>query len=202
MLMRSPTAVDFNSCVQDYLDGLKRVIDDLEVEQVTTVMHRLLDAYRRRASVYVFGNGGSASTASHFVNDFNKGVSEQLEVGFRFYSLNDNVPTLMAVANDISYDDVFALQLRNYLRPRDVVIAISGSGNSVNVIRAVRLAKERGAETIGLVGFDGGLLKTIVDYCVHVSVNDMQKVEDLHLVLNHVMMAIFKDHLESGSRAG
>ena len=197
MQARTAVMTNFSPGVSKYFGGLKAVIDELDIDHVTGVMERLLAAYRRRASVYVFGNGGSASTASHFVNDFNKGVSEQLEAGFRFYCLNDNVPTLMAVANDISYDRIFALQLKNYLQPGDVVIAISGSGNSLNVIEAVRYANQRGVETIGLVGFDGGLLKELAHHCIHVPVDDMQKVEDMHLVINHVMMALFKEHLEA-----
>jgi len=197
MKARTVITPNFGPGVSEYLGGLKAVIDELDIGCVTHVMERLLAAYRRQSSVYVFGNGGSASTASHFVNDFNKGVSEQLETGFRFFCLNDNVPTLMAVANDISYDRIFALQLKNYLRPGDVVIAISGSGKSDNVIEAVRYANERGAETIGIVGFDGGLLKELAQHCIHVPVDDMQKVEDIHLVINHVMMALFKEHLEA-----
>jgi D-sedoheptulose 7-phosphate isomerase len=189
--------IDFSPGVQEYLSGLKKVLNELDINQVTLVMERLLAAYRRHASVYVFGNGGSASTASHFVNDFNKGVSEQLDKGFRFYCLNDNVPTMMAVANDISYRHIFTLQLKNYLRPGDVVLAISGSGNSPNIIEAVCYANERGIETIGLVGHDGGQLKGLVRHCIHVPVDDMQKVEDIHLVVNHVMMALFKEHLEA-----
>jgi D-sedoheptulose 7-phosphate isomerase len=194
---RSAVLIDFSIGIQDYLNGLKKVIDELDIGEVNEVMEQLLAAYHRRASVYVFGNGGSASTASHFVNDFNKGVSEQLEGGFRFYCLNDNVPTMMAVANDISYNRVFALQLKNYLQPGDVVMAISGSGNSPNVIEAVRYANQRGIDTIGLVGYDGGKLKQLARCCIHIPVDDMQKVEDLHLVMNHVMMALFKAHLEA-----
>jgi D-sedoheptulose 7-phosphate isomerase len=184
--------------IADYLNGLKDVIDKIDIGEITTVMTRLLGAYERHAAVYIFGNGGSASTASHFVNDFNKGVSAGLDRGFRFYCLNDNTPTVMAVANDLHYDQVFALQLRNYLRDGDLVIAISGSGNSANVLRAVEYARVRNVETVGLVGYGGGRLKELVDYCVHVPVDDMQKVEDLHLVVNHIMMALFRRHLHIG----
>jgi D-sedoheptulose 7-phosphate isomerase len=192
---------DLGSGVVDYFDGLKRVIDRLEVGQITAVMDRLLETYQRQGSVYVFGNGGSASTASHFVNDFNKGVGETLQKRFRFYSLNDNVPTVLAVANDISYDEVFSQQLRNYLCPGDLVIAISGSGNSPNVLEAVRYANSVGIETVGLVGYDGGELRRLVDHCIHVPVDDMQKVEDLHLVVNHVMTTLFRRRL-SAAQAG
>jgi len=186
----------FTNGVADYLNELKDVIDKIDQDEITNVMHRLLAAYRRHASVYIFGNGGSASTASHFVNDFNKGVSVNLPTGFRFYCLNDNVATLMAVANDISFDKIFTLQLKNYLRDGDIVIAISGSGNSTNVLEAIEYARSRGVETVGLVGYSGGRLKDLVDHCVHIRIDDMQKVEDLHLVVNHVMMALFKEHLD------
>ena len=189
----------FTDGVAEYLDHLKDVIDKIDQSEIENVMQRLLAAYRRHASVYIFGNGGSASTASHFVNDFNKGVSAGLLRGFRFYCLNDNVATMMAVANDISYDQIFSLQLKNYLNDGDLVIAISGSGNSSNVLEAVAYAHTRGIETIGLVGFSGGRLKEKVDHCVHIPVDDMQKVEDLHLVVNHIMMALFKEHLDHGS---
>ncbi|MEV0394757.1 D-sedoheptulose-7-phosphate isomerase [Polymorphospora rubra] len=191
---------DFTPGVENYLAELKVVIDTVDIDQITVVMHRLLAAYERGASVYIFGNGGSASTASHLVKDFNSGVNERLVRKFRFYCLNDNVATVLAVANDISYDEVFALQLRNYLRPSDIVIAISGSGNSTNVLNAVRLANAKGVETVGLVGFDGGELARTVDSCIHVPVHDMQKVEDLHFVINHVMVALLKEHLEYWAR--
>src|SRR5260370_5025904 len=114
-----PVAGGGGGGVVEYLAELKTVIERLDVAQISAVMDRLLDTYERQGSVYVFGNGGSASTASHFVNDFNKGVGETLQKRFRFYSLNDNVPTVLAVANDLSYDEVFAQQLRNYLCPGD-----------------------------------------------------------------------------------
>jgi D-sedoheptulose 7-phosphate isomerase len=188
----------FADGIAEYLGRLKDVIDKLDVGEITTLMARLLAAYDRRAAVYIFGNGGSGSTASHFVNDFNKGVSAGLARGFRFYCLNDNVATVTAVANDMSYDQIFALQLHNYLRDGDLVIAISGSGNSPNVLRAIEYARGREVETVGLVGYGGGRLKELVDYCVHVPVDDMQKVEDLHLVVNHIMMAQLRRHLHVG----
>lgn len=200
MSITSPEAGEaFADGIADYLGRLKDVIDKLDINEITTVMGRLLAAYHRHASIYIFGNGGSASTASHFVNDFNKGVSAGLDRGFRLYCLNDNVSTVMAVANDISYDEVFALQLHNYLRESDLVIAISGSGNSPNVVRAIEYARARDIETVGLVGYGGGRLKELADYCVHVPVDDMQKVEDLHLVVNHIMMALFRRHLHIGT---
>lgn len=178
-----------------YLDQLKGVLDKLDIAGIAKVMHSLAEAHRRGARIYVFGNGGSGSTASHFVNDFNKGASAALRRGFRFHCLNDNVPTMTAIANDVDYDDVFVGQLRNHLDPGDVIIAISGSGNSPNVLRAVRFANVHGAETIALVGYDGGELMRLAALSIHVPVHDMQKVEDVHLALNHLMMSTLMEHL-------
>jgi D-sedoheptulose 7-phosphate isomerase len=188
-------AADVRHDVRAYLDRLKAVIDRLDLRQVQDVVERLVDAHARGGFVYVFGNGGSAATASHFVNDFNKGASAGLSRKFRLCCLNDNVPTLLAIANDVGYDDVFRAQLENYLERGDLVVAISGSGNSPNVLKAVDYARRRGAETIGLVGYDGGRLKGLVDHCIHVPADDMQLVEDLHLVMNHVMMTALRSHL-------
>lgn len=186
--------------VVEYLTGLKDAIDLLDVTEITAVMDQLLEVYDRQGFVYIFGNGGSASTAAHFVNDFNKGIGINLPKRFRFCCLNDNVATVLALANDIDYDQVFVEQLRNFLAPQDVVIAISGSGNSRNVLEAVEYANQCGAKTIGLVGFDGGKLKGLVGHCIHVPVHDMQKVEDLHLAMNHVMMSVLKRRLEGRQR--
>ena len=140
---------------------------------------------------YIFGNGGSASTASHFVNDFNKRISEYLTQPFRFICLNDNIATLMAIANDISYDAIFEFQLRGKVTKKDVVIVISGSSNSKNVIIAVEMAKILGATTIGLTGYDGGKLKEIVDFSLHIPVMSMQITKDIHMIFDHLMMAVF-----------
>ncbi|BCB76628.1 SIS domain-containing protein [Phytohabitans flavus] len=179
-----------------YLDELKKVIDQVDVDQVTAVIDTLVRVHDRAGSVYIFGNGGSASTASHFVTDFNKGIG----ASFRLACLNDNVPTVLAVANDIGYDQVFVHQLHSLLDPTDLVIAISGSGNSPNVVEAVRYAKGRDVETVALVGYDGGQLRELADHCIHVPVPDMQKVEDVHLAMNHLMMTVLKDYLGSRDR--
>jgi D-sedoheptulose 7-phosphate isomerase len=187
---------DLTGPVVEYLTGLKNAIDSINVAEIALVMDQLLEVYERQGFVYIFGNGGSASTAAHFVNDFNKGIGQSLAKRFRFCCLNDNIATVLALANDIDYSEVFVEQLRNFLTPRDMVIAISGSGNSRNVLEAVRFANVRGARTVALVGFDGGKLKELADYCIHVPVHDMQKVEDLHLAMNHVMMSVLKRRLE------
>jgi D-sedoheptulose 7-phosphate isomerase len=175
---------------------LKFIIDKLDKYQIKIVIEKLIAAYHKSSFIYIFGNGGSAATASHFVNDFNKGVSEKLQKKFRFICLNDNIPSMLAIANDIDYDQIFKFQLENFLTENDLVIAISGSGNSGNVIKAVEYANMIGTETIGLVGFDGGKLKQLVKYCIHVPAYEMQKVEDIHMIMDHTMMGIIKKHLE------
>lgn len=191
---------DLADGVVEYLAGLKDAIDLIDVSEITAVMEELLAVLERQGFVYIFGNGGSASTASHFVNDFNKGLSQNLRKRFRFSCLNDNTATVMALANDIDYGQVFVGQLRNFLTPNDLVIAISGSGNSRNVLEAIEYANHKGARTIGLVGYDGGKLKELADISIHVPVHDMQKVEDLHLAMNHVMMSVLKQRLEGWER--
>ena len=140
--------------------------------------------------IFICGNGGSAATASHFCCDFNKGVSLEQKQKYDFECLNDNVATLMAVANDISYDDVFVIPLQNKMKKGDLVIGISGSGNSENVVRAMEYANNNGGISIGLVGYDGGEIKELAQYSVHVNINNMQIVEDVHMMLDHAMMYI------------
>ncbi len=134
------------------------------------------------------GNGGSGTTASHFVCDINKGTCLELEKKFKVICLNDNMPTVLAYANDLSYERIFVEQLKNFLQPGDVVIGISGSGNSENIILAISYAREAGAKTIGLSGFDGGRLAQIVDIPFVAAINDMQKVEDVHMIVVHMLM--------------
>jgi D-sedoheptulose 7-phosphate isomerase len=136
------------------------------------------------------GNGGSGSTASHVACDLNKGVSYGRQKRFRVISLNDNLPTLTAYANDVSYEDVFVEQLRNFLCPGDLVVGISGSGNSPNVLNAIAFANSLGAHTVGLCGFNGGKLAPMVKTPIIAPVHDMQKAEDVHLILLHAVMQV------------
>ncbi len=186
----------FKLDIESYLDNLKEVIDNINIQEINTVIERLIEVYVRGGSIYIFGNGGSASTASHFANDFNKGLCENSDKKFRFYCLNDNIPSLLAIANDLSFNDVFKEQLKNFLTPNDLVIAISGSGNSKNAITAIEYANKNGVETIGLVGYDGGKIKKIVKHYIHVRIHDMQKVEDIHLMLDHLMTSTLKHYFE------
>ena len=174
--------------INTYINTEIELLKDMDRDKVAQVLEAMLDAYEKEAQIYVFGNGGSASTASHMANDFNKGISEYTEKKFHVCCLNDNMATVLAVANDIGYRDIFSFQLKNKVKKGDVVIGISGSGNSDNVIDALEYAKQQGAMTIGWVGFDGGKVSQIADITFHVPLNNMQIVEDFHLILNHMMM--------------
>jgi D-sedoheptulose 7-phosphate isomerase len=176
--------------LEAYFDILKTTIDKLEKAELEKALICLKKARDTRHFIYSMGNGGSAATASHYAGDFNKGLSLNREKRFRFISLNDNLPTVLSLANDVSYESIFVEQLKNFLEPGDVIVAISGSGNSANVINAVRYAKEHGAEIIGLTGYDGGKLKGLSDIKLHVPLDNMQIVEDLHMVFDHLMMSI------------
>lgn len=181
---------DYSEAMKDYIDEEIRVMAQLDVAAISEAMNEVAAASDRGSMIYTLGNGGSASTASHIVNDFAKGVYEKTKMPLRFICLSDNVSTLTAVANDISYEDCYAFQLRDRVKKGDLLIAISGSGNSENVIRAVQYAKECGARIIGMTGYSGGRLKELSDVSLHVPINNMQIVEDLHMMFDHVMMYV------------
>ena len=183
--------MDFKNEIGTYLEHEIETLRALDVEAINVALNLLLEAFENGNTIYIFGNGGSSATASHFQNDFNKGVSEHTEKKFNFLCLNDNVATMMAVANDIGFEEVFRFQLRGHLKPGDLVVAISGSGNSVNVLNAVEYAKECGNRVIGLTGFGGGKLRELSDVSLHVPVNSMQITEDIHMVFDHLMMSVF-----------
>jgi D-sedoheptulose 7-phosphate isomerase len=172
----------------EYLDQLKNLLDVFPHEQFQEIADLLISAYNGEKQIFIMGNGGSGSTASHFACDINKGCCSDSVKKFKVICLNDNIPTMLAYANDLSYSKVFVEQLKNFLQAGDVVIGISGSGNSENVLQAVSYAKEKGARTIGLTGFDGGKLAQIVDIPLIADIHDMQKVEDVHMIVVHMLM--------------
>lgn len=182
--------------ILEYYEKEISTIKALDFDAVEEAVEAIKSAYEREATIYIFGNGGSAATASHFICDFNKGISEPLDKKFNLICLNDNTPIVMAIANDISYDDVFYFQLVNKLKPTDLVIAISGSGNSKNVIKAVEYAKQVGCKVVGMTGYSGGKLKGLSDYNMHVAVDDMQITEDVHMSFDHMMYRVLTDVLK------
>lgn len=181
---------DYRERIKQYLCMEKEVLDSLSPEQISEVMNVLEHARINGKRIFICGNGGSASTASHLESDFNKGISYAQKIKYDVECLNDNVPMMMAIANDIGYEDIFVVPLRNKLKKGDIVIGISGSGNSENVLRAIEYANDLGADTIAFTGYNGGKLKKAAKYHIHVAVDNMQIVEDVHLTLNHMMMFI------------
>ena len=186
---------DYSKAIKDYIELEKKTLDRLDVDAINDAMNIIMQAYEGKHNIYIFGNGGSSATASHFQNDFNKGLSEYVEKKFRFQCLNDNMATIMAIANDIGFEEVFRFQLKNKLEEGDIVVAISGSGNSKNVINAVEYAKEQGNKIIGLTGYSGGKLKELSDISLHAPINSMQVTEDIHMIFDHLMMSMFYQHL-------
>lgn len=191
---------DYSREANNYIEKLITTLKLLDMQTVSDVINTLTDVLSENGTVYVFGNGGSASTASHMQNDFNRGVSECSDEKFKFCCLSDNVATITAIANDYSYDDIYFRQLEKRLLPQDLIIAISGSGNSENVIKAVKYAKSQGNKVIGITGFDGGELKKLADFNLHADINDMQIAEDVHLILNHLMMSVLRQKLINGAK--
>ncbi len=194
--------MDFNKFASDYLNELKSVLDGFDTATFTRLTEAILDAYDQQRTIFIMGNGGSASTASHFVCDLNKGCCLDLDKKFKVLCLNDNLPTLMAYANDVSYEAIFAEPLKNFFNPGDLVIGISGSGNSENVIGAIRHASANGGITAGISGYGGGKLAELADIPFVARINDMQKVEDVHMIVVHMIMQAVYARLHPGHTAG
>jgi len=195
--------MDFTKDINEYYEREKAAIDKLDRRELNDAMNVLLRHYENGSTIFVFGNGGSSATASHMVCDFNKGTCYELEKKFNFVCLNDNIPMIMAVANDVGFEDVFYYQLQGKVKKGDLILAISGSGNSHNVIKAVNYAKSVGSEVIGMTGYDGGKLAKLSDYQLHVPADDMQITEDLHMGFDHMIMQIFWKYLaaKNGKKA-
>ncbi len=181
---------NYENEIKEYYEGLASTFNKLDYKEISLAMNALVDCYENGGTVYVFGNGGSSSTASHMVCDFNKGVSMKKSKKFNFVCLSDNTPILTALANDVSYEDVFAYQIEKILDKKDLVLAISGSGNSKNIIKAIKVAKAAGVKVIGMTGYDGGQLYKMADYHLHAPINDMMKAEDIHMSFDHMMATI------------
>lgn len=184
---------DYKNDISSYFAKLKNTIDLISKEDLNSLMNLLEEARNEGKTIFIMGNGGSAATASHYVCDFNKGISLNQDKKYRFICLNDNIPSMMAYGNDLSYEDIFLYPLKTYFTPGDVVIGMSGSGNSMNVVKAIEYANANYGISVSLTGYDGGKLKKISKYNVHVPINDMQITEDLHMVLDHCMMKILSN---------
>ena len=173
--------------IETYLSEVGATLGNLPVDLIAQVVELIETARANGKRVFTFGNGGSAATASHFASDLSKGAISQGNPRIRAFALTDNVPLLSAWANDTAYENIFAEQLENLVEMGDIAIGISGSGNSQNVLNGVKVAKAKGASTIGFIGFDGGKLKSWVDLAIVVPNDNMEQVEDIHLLLGHVI---------------
>ena len=183
--------------VSTYLDEVEEVVRSISRADVRTVVDHLFEAWKNRRTTYIIGNGGSASTASHMMNDLNKMTSFEDVPRFRAIALTDNIPYITAIGNDIEYADIFVEQLRNLLMPSDVVIALSGSGNSENIIRAVKYAREIGSFVVALCGRPGSRLCANADAIVSVPAQSICQQEDGHLILNHTIALALRDRIAS-----
>jgi len=178
--------------IRDYFAGLSELIGRLPWGRIEELVGILRDARKKGSCVFVFGNGGSAATASHFACDLGKGTVREGVPRFRVVTLHD-LATFSAYANDCGYDTVFVEPLKNLARPGDVAIGISASGNSPNVLRAVEAAREMGLRTVGITGYQGGQLRDLVDLCIIVPSEDMQWIEDMHLAILHAVFRALLD---------
>jgi len=178
---------------EQYRSELLRAIDTIDTGRVGVAIEWFKEARANGRHIFVCGNGGSASTASHFACDIVKGASYQREERFKIMALTDSLPTLTAYSNDVGYDCVFTEQLKNFAQPGDVVMCISGSGNSPNVVCAVEYANSIGCKTIALTGRDGGKLGPLAQLNIHVPVPHMGRIEDAHMIICHMIAYQFMD---------
>ncbi len=184
------TSLDFS---RQYKSKLLSMVETLDLDAISQAIEILKDARDNQRHIFVCGNGGSASTASHFVTDMVKGASFERDSRFRIMALTDSMPTITAYSNDVGYDCVFAEQLKNFAQPGDVLIAISGSGNSPNVVRAMEYANKAGCKTIALTGRDGGKLGPMANLEIRVREPHMGRIEDGHLFACHMMCYYFME---------
>jgi len=186
-----PDVLDFP---RQYKSKLLETLDSVDLGSVAEAIEILRKARDEDRHIFVCGNGGSASTASHFVTDMVKGASYKREARFRIMALTDSMPTITAYSNDVSYDCIFAEQLKNFAQPGDVVMGISGSGNSPNVIAAFELANSLACETIALTGRDGGKLGSLAKLQIRVAEPHMGRIEDGHLIVCHMLCYYFMEN--------
>ncbi len=181
--------------IQDYISSLQDTINILPVEKIQEVVDIIHEARLSEKQVFIMGNGGSASTASHFVCDLAKNTRKEGWPHFKVIGLSDNMAILSAYANDEGYENVFSQQLENLIQNGDIVIGISASGNSPNVLKGMSVATKHNAETIGFTGFDGGKLGKMVNYHIHIPNNNYGQVEDVHLMIEHMTINALQDRV-------
>jgi D-sedoheptulose 7-phosphate isomerase len=179
--------------ITDYLTRLKLILDSIDLDAISDIVEILEQTILDKSRIYIIGNGGSSATASHMVNDLGAGLRRRNIINFDVVSLGDNSPVITAIANDIGYENIFFMQMKGLINPKDIVIAISCSGDSPNIIKSVDYAKELGCKVIGVTGFDGGYLRSISDVSFHVNApkDEYGLVEDTHMILDHIIYSYF-----------
>jgi D-sedoheptulose 7-phosphate isomerase len=185
--------MDLKPKIAEYIDGLCKLLKNMDIDKINAFLNALRKAKDEDKQIFLFGNGGAASSASHMAADLNKGLSYGKKKRFRAICLNDSVPVMLAYANDVSYNDIFVEQLKNFLNPGDIVIGISGSGNSENVLRAIDFANQNGGYSMCICGYNGGKLISRVKVAIHANINDMQKTEDIFPMLGHIAYQLLAD---------
>jgi D-sedoheptulose 7-phosphate isomerase len=185
-----------NSELSQYFEKVSETLRLLDTSAIEELADLLLAARDREKTIFIFGNGGSGATASHVTGDFLKGISYQMEKRFRVQCLNDNVSGMMAISNDLTYQEIFIEQLKAFLRKDDIVIGISGSGNSLNVVKALEYATSQGASTVAFCGFKGGKIKEISDLVIHAPIQDMEVAEDIHIIIFHALKQLLIHRLK------
>ena len=179
--------------VSEYIQAQKAALDSIPVEQVAELIEKFRDAWKEDKQIFVFGNGGSAANASHFVTDLGKGASDNMSRPFRCLSINDNTPWITAIGNDYNYDEVYLRQLKNYARPGDLVLTLSVSGSSPNLVKAVEWARQNDIYTIALVGAKRGKLAELADFIIVADSTHYGRAEDVHMGICHIICYAFME---------
>lgn len=179
--------------INNYISRQKAALDSIPAEGVATIVGLFCEAWREDRQIFVFGNGGSAANASHFVTDLGKGASDKLNRRFRCMSINDNTAWITALGNDYSYDQIFAKQLANFARAGDIVLAMSVSGNSPNLVKAFEWANEHKVKTVALVGAKRGRLSEIANHVIVIDSDHYGRVEDAHMTICHLLAYAFME---------
>jgi D-sedoheptulose 7-phosphate isomerase len=190
--------------IAKYLQAVQATINNLDPDVIASFATHLENAYNSNQSIYVIGNGGSAANASHFAQDLAKGIFFEKPVAktMKAISLTDNIAHITAIANDTGYQNIFSAQLNTYAQDSDVLICISGSGNSENILEAVKAAKQKNMFVIGVTGFDGGQLKTMANFSVHVPLHEMCTVESIHSIIFHLIVLELRERLAAQKVSG
>jgi D-sedoheptulose 7-phosphate isomerase len=190
--------------IAKYLQAVQATINNLDPEVIASFATHLENAYNSNQSIYVIGNGGSAANASHFAQDLAKGIFFEKPVAktLKAISLTDNIAHITAIANDTGYQNIFSAQLNTYANTGDVLVCISGSGNSENIVEAVKAAKQKNMFVIGVTGFDGGQLKSMANFSVHVPLHEMCTVESIHSIIFHLIVLELRERLAGQKVSG